>query len=445
MPTALVLTVGTTADPLLGAVEQQHEQDPRLVVYLLYGRPFPGQDPSPFDVAVQVKDRAGKLGLRAEVREIPDPEDVDECLRVCREVLREAEGYDRVVVDFTGGTKAMSAAVAHAALTAPLSGQLVFEYTGGKVRDQHGRVLREAMRRRVTERTATEELVRQVLELLPKFAYREALALVRRLPQAGRAGFVGQAVAALSAWDEFDYGAARELLQKQYGAARAVQDAAELAPLAGLILRLLEPANRMVDALRRVQVLQEGSLRDWPDPEAMSLLVADALENASRRLAEGRPTDTVLRAYRAVEMAVQTRLVARRVSPWNPDWQALGEDVVRRYVARLKGSSAPSGQVGEEREAPPGTVETVPLPRELALTTGLRLVEVLDRPLPDRLADHLQDLQHTRNRSYLEHGYKRVRGEDGFRLLAYADEICAFVLQADVRALRKRVTHHVWG
>ncbi len=423
MATVLVLTVGTTPDPLLEAVEEQRRQDPRLAVYLLYGRPFPDQHPSPFDIARQVKERAAALGLRAETREIPDPEDLDMCLRICREALREVSDYDRVLVDFTGGTKPVSAAVVHAALTEPLIGQLVFEYTGGKVRDRNGRVLKEAMRRRSTERTATEEMLRQVLELLPRFAYREARMLARRLPETGRAGFVRHAVEALSAWDEFDYQASRELLRRHREAARAVQDVEQLAVLAGLVLRLLEPANRVVDALQCLQALQDGPLRYWPATEGMGLLVADALENACRRLAEGRPTDAVLRAYRAVETAVHARLVAHHINPWQPDWQKLSVEYREQYERFLDGH---------------------PLPRDLALTTGLRLVAVLDGGLSRELTDRLQDLQQVRNRSYLEHGYRRIREEDGHRLLGYAEELCALILKADMRALRESVTHHVW-
>ncbi|MDR7591349.1 MAG: hypothetical protein QN151_11395, partial [Armatimonadota bacterium] len=155
MATALLLTVGTTPDPLVKAVEEQVQQDSTLVVFLLYGRPFPGQDPSPFDVAQQVKSRAAQLGVRAEPREVTDPENLDVCLEAAREVLREAAAADRVVVDFTGGTKPLSAALVHAALTEPIAGDLVMEYTGGAVRDSTGRVVREAMRVRRSERTAT--------------------------------------------------------------------------------------------------------------------------------------------------------------------------------------------------------------------------------------------------------------------------------------------------
>lgn len=442
MSTVLVLTVGTTAEPLLKAVEDCRAEAPDLSVYLLYGRPFPGQKSNPFDVATQVRKRADELGVRAETREVPDPEDVDACLQVARSVLREVASAERVVVDFTGGTKPLSAALVHAALTEPLAGQLVFEYTGGQQRDAAGRVLPEAMRPRRTERTATDDLVREVLDLLGRFAYREALLLSSRLPQAGRAGFLRQAVAALYAWDEFDYEGSAEHLRRVSEAARCLLDAAEVAPAAELCRRLLEPANALADTVRTLRKLEQGSQPLSPS-ERLALLVADALENASRRLAEGRPTDSVLRAYRAVECAVQVRLLASGVNPWHPDWAGLPQEVLDRYRRALARSPSAPEPTAPAEPSQPDTAGAPPasLPRELALTTGLTLLQVLDGPLPDALQGRLRDLQSNRNRSYLEHGYRRVGQDDAQRLLAYAEELCQAVLRADVGAVRTQVTH----
>ncbi len=422
MGTALVLTVGTTPEPLVKAIEEVRGTEPDLVVFLLYGRPFAGQQPSPFDVAREVRERAAALGVRAEVREAADPEDYDVCLSAARVLLQEAAGMDRLVVNFTGGTKPLSAALVHAALTEPFAGELVLDYTGGEVRDPTGRVVKEAMRIRRSARTATDELLRRVLDLVRRSAYREARALTGRLPERGRAGFVRRAVEALYAWDEFDYESAVESLRRLYEAARALTDAPDVGPLAELVGRLVEPGGRLVEEVRTLRQLQSGSANRWPSPEGMVLLVADVLENALRRLEEGRPTDCVLRAYRAVEAAVQARLVAERVNPWRPDWSRLEASLLTSYLQSLS------------RSAPP---------QDLALTTGLRLVELLGTPLPPELARWLQDLQATRNHCYLEHGYRRVGEEDARRLVGYAETLCTHLLKADLGPARGRVTHRI--
>lgn len=440
MSTVLVLSVGTTADPLVKTVEEQSAQASDLCVYLLYGRPFPGQNPSPFDIATQVKERAAALGVRVQTREAAEPEDFDSCLQAARAVLREAATAERVVVDYTGGTKPLSAAVVHAALTEPLTGQLVLEYTGGSIRDPNGRVLREAMRVRRSEHTATDELLRQVLDSLRRCAYREARILAARLPDAGRAGFVRRAVEVLYAWDEFDYQSSCDGLRRLHEAARALSDVPELAPVAALCNRLLEPSNILLRTVQQLAYLQQGQAREWPSDEGMVLLAADALENAVRRLAEDRPTDAVLRAYRAVEVAVHARLLAHRVNPWRPEWDRVDPEVLREYRARLA-LSGPSG----DSSADPAS-DRVRLPRDLALTTGLRLVEVLDAPLPPDQAQWLQDLQYSRNHSYLEHGYTRVQPADADRLLAYATALCTHLLRhLDFAAMRTRITHRVWA
>lgn len=422
MSTVLILTVGTTAEPLLKAVDEQRAEDRQLSVFIIYGRPFPNQRPNPFDVAVEVRQHAVGFGVPAETREVPDPEDVDVCLHVARSVLREAVTADRIVVDFTGGSKPLSGALLHAALTEPLSGQLVLEYTGGPTRDDAGRVLRESMRVRRSERTATDELLRQVLDLLHRSAYREARLLAERLPESGKAAFVRHAVEALYAWDEFDYEASVRIHRRMYESARTLQDVSDVGPVAGLLSRLLEPGNRLEALVRDLRALQRGEDRRPPALDEATLLVADALENASRRIDEGRPTDCVLRAYRAVETAVQARLLARGINPWKPDWDKLERSVLDRYLEAL------------DRKGPP---------RELALTAGLRLLEVLEKPLPASLQDHLQDLQLNRNRSYLEHGYQRIGPDVARRLLGYAQEVCGFLLQRDLAAARELVTHRL--
>jgi CRISPR-associated protein (TIGR02710 family) len=428
-------------------MEEQHGQDPDLRVFLLYGRPFPGQAPSPFDVAVQVKDAAGKLGVAVETREVPDPENLDACLEASRGVLREAAQADRVVVDFTGGTKVMSAAVVHAALTESLAGPLVFEYTGGQVRDPAGRVLREAMRRRVSERTATDETVRQTLGLLRRFAYREARLLASRLPEAGRAGFLWRAVQVLNDWDEFHYEACLDPLNRLTEGARALQDAPELAPLASLCLRLREPAAALRTTVQRLRTLEAGDQGcPWPTSQEMALLVADALENACRRLAEDRPTDSVLRAYRAVEVAVQARLLSCGINPWRPGWDRLDRLVLDRYAALLALSWDEGSAAGSE-PGTPGARDRAGWrpPRELALTAGLKLVEALEGELPEDLTQRLRDLQLNRNRSYLEHGYRRLARHDAQRLLGCAEELCGRLVGPGLSDARQKVTHSVWS
>jgi len=162
---ALVLTVGTTAEPLLRAIEETKQAADResasLSVMLLYGRPTPEQqsrEDNPLNITKKLIDEARGLGLAESLSaEIDDPENLDTCLREMKKLLNEAIDADRVLVNFTGGTKVMSAAAVHAALTAPLAGDLELSYVGGRQRDETGRVVSEAMTIRPSTQTLLEK------------------------------------------------------------------------------------------------------------------------------------------------------------------------------------------------------------------------------------------------------------------------------------------------
>lgn len=427
MKVVLILTVGTTADPILKAIEEARQESPadRVTVVLLYGRPLEGQKvPTPFDVAYAAKQKAHELGVDVRLMEMDDPEDIDRALEVCRQALQgQAADADRVIVNFTGGTKVMSAAVVHAALTEPLSGELILDYTGGEVRDEYGKVIREAMRVKRTAQTATAEFLRQVKEHLRGSRYRDAYALSRRLPDSGRAGFVRRAVETLYLWDEFNYEEAVHVIQRSAEQARALTDDEHWGWLAQTIRRLLEPGQQMKGFLQKVlRPAQQGG--DIPAPEAirpMAFFIADALENCGRRIQEGRLTDSVLRAYRAVEMAVQGRLLRAGVNPWKPQWSALGENVFQAYLTQLRAMQPP---------------------RELALTTGLRLLEAMGQVhLDEASQEHLWDVQRTRNHSYLEHGFDRVESDTAEQIRQYAIELCECIWGEPLEETRARVRH----
>jgi CRISPR-associated protein (TIGR02710 family) len=420
MKTVLVVTVGNTADPILKAVEETRQENGEALVFLLYGRPFSGQKPSPFDVANVAKQKCEEVGVAVRLFEAADPEDINASLAVARDIFREAADVERVVVNFTGGTKVLSAAAVHAALTEPLGGELKLDYTGGAVRDEQGRVLREAMRVVRSERTATDEILQQVLNRLKQANYREARLLAERLPERGKSGFVRKAVQALYLWDEFDYEAATEILRRLCEVAKALSDDEQASPLAALVTRLLEPGNRLCALLLALRRAQQRQTALESEGQHFSLLVADTLESALRRLHEGRATDSVLRSYRAVEVTIQAQLLQSGINPWRPDWQTVREETMKRYLELLN--------------------TTYP-PRDLALSNGLALLEAMGRTFSEEEQKCLEDLRQLRNHSYLEHGYQRLKVEDARRLNGYAVALCEKLLGGSLDTFRASVRH----
>jgi len=417
--TALILTVGTTAEPLKKAIEEVRAAcpaDAELSVLLLYGRPFEGQKPDPFEVASEVLEHARAAGIRARPWEIPDPEDLDRCLERVREALREVSSCERVVANYTGGTKAMTAALVHAALTENLAGELHLHYVGGAVRDPHGRVVREAMTLRSAPKTAVRRRLEQALVALRGHRYELAVQLADPLPEVGRPGFFKRAAGVLQAWDGFAYEQAEQGLRAAAQQAQALEDDELLGGLARTLIRLRRVAWDVVKTLQALRALEQGGAEPGP-VEGMALLCADVLENGARCLAREQFNEAVLRGYRALEVAVQGALLAAGCNPWRPAWERLGEEA-REAVQRELGR----------------------LPSELALHAGLIAWRALTGSrLSEDEEKRLRDLQHTRNHSMLEHGYRACGEEYARRCLDVAGTLAARVLGRELADLRAQL------
>jgi len=419
MKAVLILSVGTSAEPLIKAVEEARDEVDEVL--LVYGRPFEGQKPSPFDVAHEIKLLSEKKGLSVRTFEVPDPEDFNVCLKVAREAIEAVRESDRIVVNYTGATKSLAAALAHVALSTEIAGELIFEYIGGSRRDQNGRVIGGEMKIKRIGDTLTAEISRRIINLLEEVNYAVAFYLSERLPEMGWAGFLRKSTEALWLWDNFDYESATAIIRDELQQnAQAFLDHDLLSPIAETIARLARasrPLRKNVPLLRR---LSSGDKKaGFPEHEAMALICADTLENARRRMRQGRATDAVLRAYRAVEVAVQGKLMSMGINPWLPDWEAIDPEAKERFQKRM-------GY----------------LPNDIALSAGICLIESLSgRTLDERKNDMLRDLQRSRNMSYLEHGYARLDGETAERLISYAQTLAETVLDVDLKELREKVKH----
>jgi CRISPR-associated protein (TIGR02710 family) len=417
---ALVLTVGTTADPLKKAVEEAkaeaEKKNASLAVWLLYGRPLPNQHPDPFEVAAEVRQYAENLGLRVRPCEISEPEELDVCLDEMRSLLQELSGDDKVIVNYTGGTKAMSAAIVHAALTTQFAGELELHYVGGAVRDKNGRVIREAMEIRRTAKTATQERMEQILELMKGHRYELAAYLAEGLPEQGRSGFLKHASKALLLWDNFAYEEAATILRGLNQQAQILVDDPKLSKLAETIRRLVSEV--ITHILETVKAFRKWEMGDQVpiSPEGVQLLCADILENASRRLQRREWTEAVLRSYRALEAAVQGALALSGINPW-----------------RFEPSELPKEQQQELQMSLGYT------PRELTLYSGIVTLQAIGRvQIGDEEQKWLKDVQQTRNRSILEHGYRACEQADAERILCYAEKLATLVLNSDLKQLREK-------
>ena len=384
-------------------------EEPPLDVYVLYGEPAPGQPPpTPVD-ALHLLTADSTLGpgkVHWAEQWATHAFSIDRAHARAVDLMRKVAsvGYARVYVGITGGSNTMVAAVFHAAMN-ELSGEVIPIYVQGK-----GHTSIE-----ISEGTRTRESVvmDRVLRHLRESRVAAATAVAAGLPESGHGGFVARALRALAAWDRFDY--------------RSAVDFNELLPQAGLLAadRTLKPLARLVVSFARngprVAALEDVYrdpkafyTRRLGNPKALEsqvsasgwMLPADALANARRRNAEGLHADSVMRSYRAAEIAIQSRLFVAGVHPSALDW-----------------SQPPlSGHAQEWQSTFHG------LPSSVSFEHALQLADRLGQTsfatsTPDR-----KQLQLMRNFCHLEHGYDKSSQASADRALDYSRAFCSTVL-----------------
>ena len=221
---------------------------------------------------------------------IKDPDQLQECYRAALHAIRDLQAehpHSRIAVDYSGGTKSMSAGLLTAAIEAGLSD--IYMVTG--------------VRRDLRQVTDGTELVQKVNlqvvfhhraaahanDLASRWDYAGAERILTSMSVqgAGLDDSITRAVAAcraFDAWDRFEYRDALHLLKQTRG----------FDDHKGCLGRL-------------AQTTDIGS----PTRAAACLHVADLISNAGRRADRGRYDDAVARIYRAIEQIAQARLLFR--------------------------------------------------------------------------------------------------------------------------------------
>jgi CRISPR-associated protein (TIGR02710 family) len=380
MPHALVVSVGTgtrkdvdISRPLVKLVRQI---DPDFVAFLVSAESE--------RVAHTVVAETGIPTDSWQVLQVPDVDDIEEAFRVALAAIRTARdrGYalHQISIDFTSGTKAMSAGIAMAGV---IAGCGSLRYIAGT--RQQGIVM-----------DGTERF----LSLHPTaiIAYREielARALLLRLQFRGaieRCEAVnsallddhGQAVLrsldhlahAYDAWDKFDH----RRFRGEYG--EADMTLRELASF-----RLADGIPRRVLAI--AEAIKAGQLTDD--------LLADLYANAERRRWEGRFDDAVARLYRLVEMLAQRELGKYGLETGDLDLAKLPTDLAEAYA--------------KQRDPSDGKVK-------IGLRDAYHVLKGLDSPLASAFdaAAKLGDDLAARNRSILAHGITPIDAGTAKRL-----------------------------
>ncbi len=405
MPVLLVVTVGGSPRPIIESILATPRPDRVLFLCSTQSRETLGERPNAGpETLLPALSAAGcpyACG-QYEVYLIGDPQDLTASVRdiehhitpeIARWRTRDLAGTYTVAVDFTGGTKVMSVALAYVARR----WDCTFRYVGGTLRskeglgpviDQHETILQsvnplEALGYQLAEDALTlcaEMDFRAAERLLGETASRQRRPEVQRALQTLR-----QLVQAFSHWDSFRHKEARTTFDQ----VEKNQNGLSLFLAQSSVDRIHAGIPGWSETLR---VLSESA-------NSTFALVEDLLSNALRRGKERRFDDAVARLYRAVEALAQAALAARqsihsteRIDSGLIPWDRLPSDVAQRWRA-----SASRNQ------------DTL----QLALLDSYHLLNALGDPLgtaffKSDFADPKRNPLKPRNVSILAHGYKPI-------------------------------------
>ena len=359
-----------------------------------------------------------------EIKPLPEPEqenDADSCFGHFDAVLEDliSSGFKSgdIHVDFTRGTKAMSAALVLAAVGRDIQ---VLRYVYGGGRDERGMVVPgtervgQVLTIRATARRRLERargFMRQggygaVTELLPDPS--GPLAELPPDPFLSEAMALHATAQIYTAWDRLDYKAAVEVME-QLGPRTA--EAGDFAPTPEMCQYLKKLA-------RHPERTDHKAMAEY-----LRALACDLLANAERRLRDRHFEDALIRAYRVLELIGQIRMFAHGY-----DSTALcpDDEQIKALQNKLR-----RGEHDFDEDKRTGKLIA---PRRLAA----RLLKRLEDPLAERLLKF--DSQHdklrtsSRNHSVLIHGFEAKAPPDKGPLQEVLGDLAELLNEDDARA-----------
>jgi CRISPR-associated protein (TIGR02710 family) len=389
---ALLISVGGTPNPIAYSIN--HYQPAKVIFF--------ASPDSRKQVEQQIRPLVAQLWEDAEIITTPDPQDLTVCLRVLAEELPKKLdvlqlAFDEVLVDYTGGTKTMSAAVVLATIDKPV----VYNYVGGQVRNKDGLgtvldgseavlitpnpwdVLATELKRRMARQFNQARFAEAMLTA--ELAASKVTPTLKPLFTAFQDLFEGY-----FRWSLFDYNRAVGCLRKGHSHLK------EMIPLLGDAALLRFNAEVAADAQRLDQIktaFQPLQQNQRVAPEAARALVQDLIVNAVRAVRLGsRADDGVARLYSAVEKLAKLALLERGINNSAAQAQQIPESLRAVYVARYQDEEGGLLRFG--------------------LDASYRLLDALGDPLGRHYLAREKELSgvlDVRNNSLMVHGWAPVQ------------------------------------
>lgn len=297
-----------------------------------------------------------------------------------------------VVVDYTGGTKTMSVALALATVGHGFN----FSYVGGTERTKNGLGMvvtgKEIIRTEVSPwHTFAVEEKKRISLFVSTYQFEAAIAVMNetldRLAEGEKEPWEGilEVLKGFLAWDNFNHKDAVKRLNNGLK---------KLKPLKGLLLsnsikayiEATEASFAHLDSMQRATNFFQS---------LHPLMVKDMVSNASRRYSQGKYDDAVARLYRTLEMVGQIAFESRfgcKTSevPLDRVPSSLQEEYKRKFIA----------ENGDKLKIP--------------LFATFRILKEVGDPVGERFDEHKQELKNllaARNSSILAHGSTPISKE----------------------------------
>jgi CRISPR-associated protein (TIGR02710 family) len=363
---ALIVSLDEHVEPVVKSLRHYR---PRFVSFLV------SQDA--IHAVASVRARAGDLGLSFESQTtlVDEPDNPYECIEKVREAMERvtARGYSgqEMIVDYSGGTKNMSVALALVATNRGVS----FTYAGGARKTGAESEPGVGGRADVWDFGAVADL-RNLMVLFNQNQFRAARSIIDGLVEKGvrnKAALKKMAlvVEGYYRWDIFRHGEALNAFRKS-----RLEELLELP--SGAVKRFVEETRGLLGFLESLANTKKVTRNH----------VLDLFANAERRFDEGKIDDAVLRLYRLVEMAAQERLLTvHGVDASNAKARAIPQALREELVKRHK----------DDRD---GRIK-------LPLMSCYRALNAMGDDLGKHFVEHearFRDLLASRNYSYLVHG-----------------------------------------
>jgi len=314
-----------------------------------------------------------------------------QCLEELQRIRKSKEIPLEVIVDYTGGTKNMSVALALAFLFEGFP----YQYVGGGERTKQGmgQVVSgsELPYASVNPWTflAIQEK-RTLVTLLEQYEYSQAHSLCIRLSESGweeeKSDFkkFAKLVFALYKWDLFQYKEAGSILAEKKLTERTDKDPDFYHQ--GYLQQFAEVLAQNKPIRTNLEILQTQS-SGKPTRE----LLLDLLANAKRRASQGKFDDAMLRIYRALELMAQKELLENhRIETGNLRPDQIPKSLQPKLLPRFNKES-----------------ETL----KIGLEDSWELLLSLGDPIASAYQqnrDLLRKIQVARNESLLAHGFTPV-------------------------------------